>query len=335
MNPFYAAPQSWIRARLARLLNRDAWARLLQAGSAEEFRRTLEDSWAAGALAADGRLRTPALRGEVWAATRTLGRFLPRGPKQLLAWYNRRFEIENLKILLRAAHYRVDRARAGELLVPLEAGKLQWAALLGVSPVAALLDPLRNSSYARPLEQALERYEQEQRLFHLEVALDLFYFQQLVRLMESQSGATDAVSQLGRWISVQNLIWAYRYRIYGRMKPEEILNYTLHRAFRCGLETVRRVVLGSPLEAEAGRLGFRLSPGRSEVEALTELEFLAERERYQQAEAMMRQPLFRLGGILAFLCLLESEIRDLGVIAEGKASGLDRAEIAVRLLRAA
>ena len=50
------------------------------------------------------------------------------------------------------------------------------------------------------------------------------------------------------------------------MTPEEIINYTLHRAFAAGLDTIRRVALGSPLAVEAARMGFRISPGFPEVE---------------------------------------------------------------------
>jgi V/A-type H+-transporting ATPase subunit C len=289
------------------------------------------------AVTADARVPLRVLRGEVAAASDTLVRFRPGRSKQLLIWYNRRFEIENLKIVLRAIHYRVDRQRAFGSVIPLRSSRWRWDALLQAASVPVLLDQLRGAPYARPLEQALEHYQQEQRLFYLEVALDLFYFQRLVRLIESQRGSEeeDARIFLGRWVAIQNLLWAYRYRIYGRMSPEEILNYTLHHAFATGLEALRRVVLGAPLEAEAQRLGFHLSPGRPEVEALPELEVLAERERYRRAAAMLSRPLFRLGGILAYLSLLESEIRDLGVVLEGKAAGLARAEIARRLLREA
>jgi hypothetical protein len=133
----------------------------------------------------------------------------------------------------------------------------------------------------------------------------------------------------------QNLLWAYRYRIYGRMTPEEIINFTLHRAFAAGLDMVRRVALGSPLAVEAERLGFRVSPGLSELEALTEIELLAERERFRNATAIIGRPLFHFGGILAYLWLLEAEIRDLTVIVEGKTTGMGDAEIARRLFRAA
>ncbi len=50
---------------------------------------------------------------------------------------------------------------------------------------------------------------------------------------------------------------------------------------------------------------------------------------------MITRPLFRLGGVLAYLWLLEGEIRDLTVIVEGKATGLTGPEIARRLVRAA
>jgi len=277
------------------------------------------------------------LRGEVADAGRTLVRFIPRRAGELVAWYNQRFEIENLKTVLRAVHYGLVPSRARAALIPNRGTRRQWVGLLDTGSISGVIDRIRESPFARPLEHAMERYQQEQRLFYLEIAIDLFYFQKMVRLIESQSGkdAADARRFLGRWIEVQNLLWAYRYRIYGHMTPEEIINYTLHRAFRAGLDMVRRVALGSPLAVEAGRLGFLISPGLSEVEGLTEIEVLAERERFRFATSAVRRPLFQLRGPLAYLWLLEAEVRDLAVIREGKIAGLPSSEISRRLVRAA
>lgn len=318
----YAAAQGYIRARLSRLLDAATWSRLLEADTpprSAQFQSAVT------------------LLGEVAESGRALVRFLPRGAGELVAWYNRRFEIENLKTVLRAVHYGLDPSRARASLIPLRATGWRWDQLIESGLIAAVIDQIRESPYARPLENAIERYQQEQRLFYLEIALDLFYFQKLVRLIESQSGkdAADARRFLGRSIAVQNLLWAYRYRIYGRMTPEEIINFTLHRAFTAGLETVRRVALGSPLEVEAARLGFQITPGLSEVEGLTEIEVLAERERFRYATAAIRRPLFQLRGALAYLWLLEAEVRDLTMISEGKIAGLSSAEIGRRLVRAA
>ena len=326
----YAAVQGNIRARLSRLFDRALWARLLEANSAAEVGQLV------------GHTREPAihlqnLRGQVAAAAGALVRFLPRGSRAVVAWYNRRFEIENLKTVLRTVHYRLDPSRVRASLIPLESRRWHWETLLGADSISVVLDQIRDSPYARPLENGMERYRQEGRLFHLEIALDLFYFQKLVRLIEAQSGkdASDARQFLGRWIAVQNLLWAYRFRIYGRMTPEQIINYTLHHAFAAGLDAVRRIALGSPVAVEAARLGFAISPGLPELEALTQIEILAEREFFRHATAAISRPLFRLGGVLAYLWLLESEVRDLTVILEGKAMGLSGQEIARRMVRAA
>jgi V/A-type H+-transporting ATPase subunit C len=291
----------------------------------------------APAVAGDGRIQLQVLRGELATAGGALVRFLPRTSGELLAWYNRRFEIENLKTVLRVVHYQLDRSRALAALIPLRSGHRRLERLAEAGSIRAVIEQIRDSPYARPLENAMERYQQERRLFYLEIALDLFYFQRLVRIIESQTGkeADDARRFLGRWIAIQNFLWAYRYRIYGRMTPEEIINYTLHRAFAAGLDTVRRIALGSPLTAEAERLGFQLSRGTTETEGLTEIEILAERERFKRASEIVGRPLFSLAGALAYLWLLEAEIRDLTVIVEGKVTGLSGAEIARRLVRAA
>ena len=326
----YAAVQGNIRARLSRLLDRPTWARLLETATAAEIGELIGQK-------RDVAVRLHTLRGEVAAAASAVIRFLPPGSREVVAWYNRRFEIENLKTVLRAVHYRLDPARSRASVIPLRSTRFRWEALVEAGSISTVIDQIRESPYARPLENAMERYQQERRLFYLEVAVDLFYFQQLVLLIESQSGkdASDARRFLGRWIAIQNLLWAFRYRIYGRMTPEEIINYTLHRAFAAGLDTVRRIALGSPLAVEAERLGLRISPGLSEVEALTEIEILAERELFQLATVAISRPLFHLGGVLAYLWLLDAEVRDLTVIVEGKTTGLSGAEIATRMLRAA
>jgi V/A-type H+/Na+-transporting ATPase subunit C len=253
----------------------------------------------------------------------------------VVAWYNRRFEIENLKAVLRAIHYQVDAKRARAALIPIEDSRTRWEQLFEAASIGAVIERLHGSPYARPLENAMERYQQERRLFPLEIALDLFYFQRLVRLMESlnRKEAAGARRFLGRSIAIQNLLWAYRYRIYGRMTPEQIINYTLHRAFEAGLDTVRRIALGAPLAVEAGRFGFEVPSGLPEVEALAEIEIQAGRELWRHAIAALSRPLFDLGGVLAYLWLLDAEVRDLMIVVEGKAMGLSGPQIARRMVR--
>lgn len=325
----YAAVQGNVRARLSQLVDHATWNRMVEANTAAEVAQMLGHT---------GGYRTlQALWGDIASEANSLARYVPRRSREIVNWYSRRFEIENLKTVLRAVHYRLDAWRARTSLIPLHSSRISWDRLLEAPSIAAVTEHLRNTPFAGPLDNAMERYRHEDRLFHLEIALDLFYFQKLVRMIESQSGkdAIEARRFLGRWIEMQNLLWAYRYRIYGRMTPEQIINYTLHQAFSAGLDTVRRIALGSPVTEEAARLGFPISPETPELEALTKLEVLAQRELYRSASAATRRPLFHLGGVLAYLWLLEAQVRDLTLIMEGKQTGVSGPEIAHRMIRAA
>ena len=333
----YAAAQGYIRARLSRLLDAGTWAQLLETDSLMQLDEVLAGTSAASAIGPNGSLRVQNLRGESAAAGRSVARFLPRQSRALVVWYTERLTVENLKTVLRAVHYRLDRSRVLSSLIPIRPAHWRWEELLEAESVESVIERIRDSPFARPLEHAMERYRQEGRLFYPEVALDLFYFQQLVRLIEAQSGADkdDARQFLGHWIAVQNLLWAYRYKVYGAMTAEEIINYTLHRAFAAGLDALRRVVLGSPLRVEVERLGFHLGADVPEAQGLTEIEFQCERQRFERATMAMDRPISRLGGVLGYLWLFEGEIHDLTVIVEGKTTGLSAMEIARRLLRAA
>jgi V/A-type H+-transporting ATPase subunit C len=229
----------------------------------------------------------------------------------------------------------LDKEDAEAVLLPLDSPELPWSVLMDAGSVSVLVERLSRTPYGRPLSNAWERYQQENMPFFLEIAVDLHYFQRLVSLIEKLKGRDrlEAERFLGRWIAIQNLLWAYRYRIYFRISPEEILNYTLHDAFEVSLDTVRRIVLGSRVEAEARRLGIGLPADLPETEALTRLEKLEARALYRRAEAAFAGSLFHLGAALAYLVLLESEVADLTVLIEGKRIGMAAAELETYLLR--
>ena len=88
-------------------------------------------------------------------------------------------------------------------------------------------------------------------------------------------------------------------------------------------------------EMETPRPWNALSEYNTYWEALAQIEIMADRERFRSATATTRRPLCHLGGVLAYLWMLESEVRDLTVIVEGKTTGSSGAEIAGRLVRAA
>lgn len=346
----YAAPNASVRARLTHLLPNHIWSQLLSATDLAAVVALLRTTAYATTLQTE-----PGQSVQQWLEPEQIEqelqtylvqafqaplKLLQGTPRTLLDWLWRRFELENLKTVIRALAGNLPPSDIQTALLPLgHRSDLPWDTLIESSSVPALLRPLRSSfqgqRYAHALEPAIGRYRREGDLFGLEVALDLFYYRHLLHLLDSLSGRDrrDAGRFIDPLIDGYNMLWAFRYHISFDLSPEEIINYTLQRRLRVDAPVVRQIALGMSLQEAArhiwnGRLPHldrldNLSP----EEALPELELLLRRYRYTLARRSLEGYPFHLGTILAYTVLLESEVQDLTAIVEGKAVGLSREQI--------
>jgi len=340
--PRYAAVYAKVHTRFSQLLSPGTWEDLLSASDLPEFIRRLEGTpyRAVVDLESDEGVDLAhlerSLRGHSAQAVRSLLRFMPPGPRDLLAWRWRRFELDNLKTVLRAVKRQVDPERARATLVPLgEASAIPWEVLLEARSVSAVVDRLTDTFYGRALEPALDRYHREDRLFVLEVRLDLVYFRRLLEKIEGLGGQDrkEAERFLGIMIDSQNVLWAFRYREYYGLSPEEILNYSLHRGVKVDVSTIRRVAQGASLLAVMQDVwdgilsGLDRLEGLSDEEALVHAEGIFDRFMFKQARQVRTGYAMHLGIVLGYDVMLETEVGDLVTIAEGKAGGWSAQQI--------
>ncbi len=333
MGPFrHAASQAQARARHASLLDAGAWQALLAEvsleGVAERLGRALDVELPASPAALERFLEQ-----RLAAETHAVAALQWGAPHRLLSAFARRFELANLKTLLRARHHGVAVERCEAMLVPLPHTVLPWRAILAARSVEEVADLLAATPYARPLRTVLEQ-QGEATPFPLEVALDLAYLQTLVRRVLALGGTDGRRARvfLGEWIAVENLSWAFRYRRLAGLTPEETVNYTLHRAFGAGLAAVRRVAIGAGVAEEAARLGYRIDPELPEEAALASLQRAALSRRFAAAARLFDRAVFDLGAVLALLTLRQVEVTDLVTLIEGLAEGLEREAVAARLI---
>ncbi len=338
----YASAQARVRARRDRLLSPEIWLTLNGLPGVERTLAALRDGAYAPFAGDDLSTFEAGLRRRQFRETLSLAGSVPPRARELLAWYASRFDVQDLKVLVRALHHgdSVDeavaataRTEADEPLVP-DVGR--------VRSLAALVTALDRTPYGRALASAWERYRLEDRTFYLEVALDLAYGRGLVKRIEALSGAdrADAVALLGRPLARANLLAAARYRSLSGVSPEEVVNFTLHRDFGGGLAMVQRVAIGGSIRAEAAALGVSLlgdvgdgDRGDGDVGVLLELERESERLRRDAARARFGKSPFGVGLVLAYLIELEAEADDLRTLLEAKAQGLDAAEQRRRVAR--
>jgi len=338
----YSASSAQVHALLPNLLQPWQWAALLDAPDLTSLFSLLRGVTFRHAPTALGEATLDVVRAErdlaaryVAAARRPLS-FLRGRRFELLDWFWRRFELDNVKTILRAVHHGAPPSQARGALIELGATlSLPWEELVASPSVPALVERLAGTWYGRSLRHALPQYRRQQSAFPLEVALDLGYHATLLERIDGLHGAehADARTFLAAWVDAQNILWAFRYRFYAHLSPEEILNYTLYRGLRADAGIVRAIALGAPLAAVVRDVWGDGLAGLNELAALEEweqaprLELLFRRHFYSMAKrALVISPL-RLATVLAYEILLDSEMRDLTAVIEGKSFGWTAAQI--------
>ncbi|MEJ2287957.1 MAG: V-type ATPase subunit [Deinococcales bacterium] len=329
----HAATQAQARARLPGLLALPTWQALLEQGDVAGIAARLQDSAYGGELPTEPAALERRLTAVLAEETHVAATFTWGALRALLVAYGRRFELANVKTVLRARHHGIPWERCAVVMIPLPRSTVPWRTLLEAPTTEAVARLLEGTPFARPLTTVLEQ-QGDATPFRFEVALDLAYFQDLVRRIERLSGRDGqrARTFLGGWIEVENLSWAFRYRRLAGLTPEETVNYTLHRAFGAGLEAVRRVVTGASVTDEAARLGYAVDADAPEDEALAALERAAGQARTEAAERVFQGAPFDLGAPLALLTLRETDVHDLVTLIAGVTAGLARTAMATRFV---
>lgn len=348
--PRYAAADARVRARGARLLGREQWRQVISARGPGGVVSALRDSGYGEALAGvDSRhpdlVEVERILRSVLARSWHLPvRFVQGRTRKLLQWRWRRFEVENLKTVLRAVGGDGALVDAGRRLLRLPASRVSWAELAEVSSVSSveglLGDGAAASFYGRILEEASDRYRETGDIAVLEVALDLAWWRRLLRLAIRLTGddRVHALRFVGSEADAFNVAWAFRMRVFLNLPPEEILLHTLHRHVRADAGIVRRIADGAaPAEIASALWGDRL-PGADRLaelddrQAVLELESALQRHLLALAVGSRAGFSMNLGGILAFQTVVENEVRDLVTVLEAKVGDLDEERVVRHLI---
>lgn len=280
------------------------------------------------------------LKGRLADAFKSVINMAPQQTRPLLLQLYRYYEVDNLKAVLRGILSGSTYSRIRDVLFPFgEMSVLPVQAMLEAGGIPAAVELLAGTVYEEPLSFAMKRYNVEQSLFSLEVALDLFYWRQLWQQAKRLTGTDrdQALRILGALMDMNNLTWVIRYRVYHDLSEEELINYTLPFGFHVRDEDVRAVAAGSDIASVVEGI----YPGLKDVNALMaeprrglpQLEVRLKRQLMEQCRAAFVGDPFHIGVPLAFLVLSDLEIQDLTVLVEAKSSGMPEEQYAPYLLR--
>jgi vacuolar-type H+-ATPase subunit C/Vma6 len=246
--------------------------------------------------------------------------------QDLLTRYCARFEVENMKRILRAKHG--GQRSETPTLIPLsrEHSIINYPALLEAKDVDEVASLLRDTPYR--LIEKIQSYKESGTTLVLESTLDKTYF---TRLWELARRTRSIRNLVGEEIDLRNLLVALSMKT--RELPSRLIEEIMVPPFYTVLETRLRAILQGRLEDAQKIVTPRYSHLVTEAANLLKsssslpLEWLFYKQLYGDATIISRADSLQAGYIIAYLLLCECEAKNLISIVTGKQLKLNEEKI--------
>jgi V/A-type H+-transporting ATPase subunit C len=267
---------------------------------------------------------------EVLDETKILIRPLTGAERNFLIYWTERFEVSNVKTLLRGKMTGDRPAALLNRLTPMGAfGRLDVQDLAHAEDVSELLRRLEAGPYTGIVRQARRAFEESHDPFILDAALDRGYYEGLVHRaqpLENSAGASFR-RLMGPLIDRINLVWLLRYRFNYNLPPAQV--YFLLVASRYSLSSSRLrelAALGSP-EAIQDALPEPLRTLLHEVDGIPGVFASMERDAAETATKVLHSGAPAISRAFAYLLLRERDLRSVRAVLRGRHLHLPTADI--------
>lgn len=260
-----------------------------------------------------------------------------RGHKERDVMYAlfRRFEAENLKLVLRALFTGLGREDVQHLLYPLgRLSELDWDTLWADTTFAELLEHLQPGIFGRSLQHAFPQFEAQGRLFPLEMALDFFCFHSLQEAASHLGRRTDrraADKILGSYIDILNISWVIRLKTVYGLSPEETVNYTLPEGDLVTLSCLSQLARAEDIASFVSRLPPIFQDQVVGSRRWKTIGFRLQGWFVRLLARVFAGPPFHIGIAIAYLLEKEIELADLITMLQARAQDLTAEEIVKQL----
>lgn len=259
--------------------------------------------------------------------------FVPReaqgNMQDLLNRYCARFEVENIKRVIRAKHGGQTREEPKLVPLPREYTLVNFAALLKAKNVDEAVGLLRETVY-RSISQKLQPYKETGTTTVLEAALDRIYFEKVWEMVGKVPYGRGLRGLVGEEIDLRNLITAFSLK--GRDVPSSLieenlipLSYNLPKARLRSLLNARLADAPSILTRYSKLASKAILYAKGGTSLPLERPFF--KQLYSDASVALRTYSLDAGYVVAYLLLCECEAKNLVSIVIGKQLGLSEEEI--------
>jgi V/A-type H+-transporting ATPase subunit C len=269
--------------------------------------------------------------------TRVLIRPLNGDARNFLIYWTARFEVSNVKTLLRGKMTGERPAALLARLTPMGSfGRLDNQELAHAEDVGELLRRLEAGPYAGIVRHAKRAFEQSHDPFNLDAALDRGYYEglaQRAQALESCAGAGFR-GLMANLIDRINLVWLLRYRFNYNLPPAQVYFLLVGSHYSLTGARLRELAALGSLEAVLAELP---PEWRAKLAAATDIPSVfatMERIAAEQAQKVLQSNAPAISRAFAYLILRERDLRAVRAVLRGRHLGLPDADIRFALHRA-
>ena len=266
----------------------------------------------------------------------TVRNHLPQRLRPFMDWVVRRFQVENIKVLLRGWKRREPAARVAAMLAPLpEDMELPVRAFLAATSLADFLLLVPHRGLRAAAEEAARHHIETGETFFVEAALDAAFYRILVERQRELPGphrhGTEELVRLE--VEAANVLCLFRLKLNYQMPFDQVQKFLapgfphpfrLERLYACeGFEEMVRLVPAELLPRER----------REGLGGIAELE----RAIWERLLTVANRCFYRssgdLGAVAAFVVIKRVELANLIRVIEGVRYGMEPGAIRDGLIR--
>jgi V/A-type H+-transporting ATPase subunit C len=243
---------------------------------------------------------------------------LSGAPRELLGYWAHRFELGNLKTLIRGKMAKQPRQIIEAQLQDMGVfTRLPVEKLLQSDTSAELLRHLEQTPYVEIARQARHLLEQGEALFALDAALDRHYYAGLARRSFAVGNGGFLREIVGSIIDRVNLVWLLRYRFAYNLSPAQAYYLLIPASYRLIPSQMQQLVQCASFDEALATLVSPFAQLLAGSRNTTEVTLKLERENWRIANHLLRHTSFNIARALAYMMLRERDLRRLRAIASG------------------
>jgi V/A-type H+-transporting ATPase subunit C len=331
----YAFLHARLGAFKGELLTRRDWEQLVDAGDFSAQRHVLENTGYASFVGPTIGTTVGGCYQRYHQMVRKIEKSVPASAARFIRFWALRDLLRNVKTILKGKSLqRPEAAIAADLVNLGPQPGLPTELLLGSSGVEEALDLLETTELRPWIRETHRIYQRDRTMFGLDAALDRLYYRDLWRQLTELAPAdrVPVEQQVVDEIDQVNLLWLMRYRLNYGLSPAETYYLLIPVTGRIDSERLKTLVRQDSLAAMIGQLAIEpLHRLLAPCQSLSRVEVVLWRYRARRARRLLRQAVFSLGEAVAFLQLLEMEVRDLVAVLHSTLVAADRRTVRQQL----